>query len=370
MSAAGAGDVWAVGAVSSPTSSDVIRTALVDHFDGTSWQVVTTPTIPAAQFKDSNGVTLSGVAAVSHDDVWAVGSYATPAPGSQFVSWSQTLVEHWDGTAWRTVPAPDLTAQDELRAIAVVRPDDIWAVGDATYEISEPPTPGLPNQPISSEGLIEPLAEHWDGSRWSIVPVPPVGVDPGDVAGVLARARDNSLTFGIFSAVRAVSAKDVWAVGDLSGGNNPQRPDTTFVDHWDGTSWSNVAVPDQPVAELGHNASDDLYAVDGSATTGLWAVGAAAPLGTLTLRRAGSSWTIVPSPQTGYRGYFGNVAVIGPSNVWAAGDSIAHWDGHTWTDIPTVNGTSVGPLEGMAAVSANDLWFAGATSFIHYTCGT
>jgi len=39
---------------------------------------------------------LTGAAAVSPTDAWAVGSYGT----------FKTLILHWDGTAWAKVPSP------------------------------------------------------------------------------------------------------------------------------------------------------------------------------------------------------------------------------------------------------------------------
>jgi hypothetical protein len=44
--------------------------------------------------------TLAGIAVVSTCDVWAVGSH------SQGGTDSATLAEHWTGTSWATVPSP------------------------------------------------------------------------------------------------------------------------------------------------------------------------------------------------------------------------------------------------------------------------
>jgi hypothetical protein len=45
---------------------------------------------------------LNGVTVLSADDAWAVGSYATD--GDAFTA---TLIEHWDGSAWRVVASPN-----------------------------------------------------------------------------------------------------------------------------------------------------------------------------------------------------------------------------------------------------------------------
>jgi len=80
------------------------------------------------------------VAALSPTDVWAVG-YAT-SPGSR-----GALVEHWDSTRWRIVPAPREGAVDQRIAPVFRR-----AI-----------------QMFSSGNVASSLVRHWDGRHWSIV---------------------------------------------------------------------------------------------------------------------------------------------------------------------------------------------------------
>lgn len=75
----------------------------------------------------SYGNQLLGVAAASASDAWAVGDYADTG-GSQ-----QTLIGHLDETAWRQVSSPDPggSANDnELSGVAASSATNIWAVGD------------------------------------------------------------------------------------------------------------------------------------------------------------------------------------------------------------------------------------------------
>jgi hypothetical protein len=83
-------DVWAVGSIGSGTLK---VQPLVEHFNGTTWSVVPTPTAP-------NGSTLNGVAGVAASDVWAVGTSGSAT--------SPPLVEHWNGTSWSIVSTPTL----------------------------------------------------------------------------------------------------------------------------------------------------------------------------------------------------------------------------------------------------------------------
>src|SRR5436190_18628615 len=101
-----------------------------------------------------------------------------------------------DGS-WSIVPSPNAVQSDNiLRAVATIGPSDVWAVGLQ-----------LPH------GLAEPLAEHWNGTQWTIVPTPPVG--EADLLGVTA-----------------ISSSDVWAVG-----SRRVIPATPVTFHWDGSTW-------------------------------------------------------------------------------------------------------------------------------------
>jgi hypothetical protein len=129
---------------------------------------------------------------------------------------------------------------NSLRDVAVTATDDAWAVGS-----------------FEEEGLVRvepttyrPLALHWDGSRWSVVPLPDVG--QGELDGVAAVDRD-----------------DAWAVGQTmtrSGGDVAVRP---LLLHWDGGNWTRVAAPTDGDASL--------YAVTAIPGGGLWAVGTQGP---------------------------------------------------------------------------------------------
>jgi hypothetical protein len=112
VAATGASDIWAVGRTSAST--------LIEHWNGAGWSVVAGAAVPQSSV-------LNAVSAISPTDVWAVGS--KPAPTGA----SATLVEHWDGMVWKAVPSPNLSTEygsaNVLRSIAAVSPNDVWAVG-------------------------------------------------------------------------------------------------------------------------------------------------------------------------------------------------------------------------------------------------
>src|SRR5262249_52879442 len=124
-------------------------------------------------------------------------------------SGDQALIEHWDGRAWSLVPSPPSGAPDtSLAGLAVIAPQDIWAVG-TTYTLGKGAT----------------LVEHWDGRAWTIVPAPNPGMLGSDLSSVAAAGSD-----------------DVWAVGTTT---NQGGPIQTLVEHWDGATWQVVPSPNR-----------------------------------------------------------------------------------------------------------------------------
>ncbi len=107
-------NVWAVGA----TDVGPTRT-LIEHWDGTSWSVVASP--------NSSGTSnvLIGVAAVSANDILAVGTFQDPATGFQ-----RTLTEHWNGTSWSVVASPNSGAgHNALNGVTALSDGTVVAVG-------------------------------------------------------------------------------------------------------------------------------------------------------------------------------------------------------------------------------------------------
>src|SRR5690349_24760771 len=65
---------------------------------------------------------IRAVAAVSTDDLWAVGFYNN-------ASSAQTLIEHWDGSAWSVVRSPNVGSDNYLEEVDALAANDVWAVG-------------------------------------------------------------------------------------------------------------------------------------------------------------------------------------------------------------------------------------------------
>jgi len=132
LSATSATDVWAAGSYAGGTAAAPVNQTLLEHYDGTAWTIVTSPdTSPTA------GNILTSISADSTTDVWAVGSYVGGTAAAPVL---QTLIEHYDGTAWTIASSPNVgtSVPNSLGGAVAISPTVLWAVGS-----SSPGTPAL-----------------------------------------------------------------------------------------------------------------------------------------------------------------------------------------------------------------------------------
>lgn len=233
---------------------------------------------------------------------------------------------------------------------------------------------------------------HWDGSTWNVALTDTTWMDavhaagPGDVWAVGPSGRilhwdgaawaavPSSVPSGltIFSLVDIDSSgpDDVWAIGSALRGTFVTVP---LIEHWDGTRWS-VVYDDQ----IGSDYFSQLTTVSARAADDVWAVGMSTngPMNhTLTMHWDGTSWSVVPSVDPDPRNnQLGSVTAVSATDAWAVGWSgtdsilghtaehtlIEHWDGTAWHVVPSPSpGTYQNQLSGVAAVSSNDVWAVG-----------
>ena len=158
---------------------------LIEYWNGTSWSVVSSPS-PGGAFNE-----LRAVASVSANDVWAVGGFANLSGGEQ------TLIEQWNGTSWSIVPSPGPgTQNNELAGVTVVAPNDVWGVGEFT------PTGGAQ----------QTLIEQWNGTSWSVVSSP---------------SPSSSFNF-LDAATSDKSSGQAWAVGYFENASSAFQTLTEF----------------------------------------------------------------------------------------------------------------------------------------------
>jgi hypothetical protein len=237
---------------------------------------------------------------------------------------------------WALQSAPALGSGDNTYgAVAAVSRTDVWAVGNF-----------LPDTPTSNQDATLATAAHFDGSRWTQTPVPDAGPNFNTLFGV------------------AATPGRAWAVGVALDKSYHAR---SLIEAWDGSAWHIAATPKL------NTERDTLYSAAAVSATDVWAVGDQqsqdGTYGTLIEHWDGKSWSAVPSPDPGASGnHLYGVAAAGPRDIWAVGqrngqDSdaplVEHWNGHGWTvvDVPTAGLTS-GLLQGVA-VHGSEVWAVG-----------
>jgi hypothetical protein len=123
-----------------------------------------------------------------------------------------TLVESWNGTTWSAVPSPDEGTDNDLLSVSCARANSCQAVGWLDHGLNSTPQ--------------QPLAESWDGSTWSIVPMFGPSTTNAD----------------FLNSVSCSRVKRCLAVGlyDNSSAGVPA------IQMWNGNAWSEISgtVPD------------------------------------------------------------------------------------------------------------------------------
>jgi hypothetical protein len=323
VSASAANNVWAVGSYQSGNPINGPFKTLTERWNGSAWSFV-----PSANLGTEDA--LGGVAAISPTDVWAVGDFMP-----QLTSPQTAFIEHWNGHKWSVVPSPRPGQLSGLSSVRAVSANDVWAVG--LY--------------YNNAGNSQTMIEHWNGKKWRIVPSPSPGFSANGLGGLAV-----------------VSATDIWAAGAQSSdqGNSYQ----TLIERWDGTQWSVVPSP-SPGSYA--NALGGMTAVSAS---DVWAVGEYQNfqgnfvLRTLAEHWDGKNWKVVPTPDVGS---FGNilfdVSARAGTDVWAVGyyystpeltrTLIERWDGKRWNVVPSRNPSKEFNQLGSITKVSNTLWSVG-----------
>jgi hypothetical protein len=312
---------------------------------------------------------LRGVAAVNTSNAWAVGHL-------QDSTGQHELMEHWNGKNWQEVFLPPPIGTD-LFAITAVNASNIWAVGDqrtlhfdgvgwrsianpartgmydvasgldaAVYGLGESlPVSGIPpdDQPLPDDTLLVMTAKGWRSVSAIPKTVSPVECD------ISKDAEDLAIT----------AANDVWIVGSGTIGNTLTTCTTAL--HWNGSTCRSSAMP----AALG---LPRLFGVSSRSTNDVWAVGEVIKTdpsaghvdNSLVMHWNGATWSVVPSPDSRGEGYLKDVDATA-AGVWAVGTAmksptssesmlIKKWTGTSMADQPAEGF----PVVGLVGVTVGD----------------
>ncbi|MFK0263880.1 hypothetical protein ACIQU1_21460 [Streptomyces angustmyceticus] len=156
------GKAWTVGRAMDRSVKDGVPA--IQSWDGTSWHRQPLPDVGKGE--------LSSVTAVAPDDIWAAGAaYATDAASPQ-----TALLLHWDGTSWQRVTAPGpRESHNWIGGITAFAADDVWAVGGSTSGSTERPlavhwngrTWTTAKTPDVADGRLRAVGTSGDGTLWA-----------------------------------------------------------------------------------------------------------------------------------------------------------------------------------------------------------
>jgi hypothetical protein len=283
---------------------------LIEHWDGLKWRTVSSTAVP------QSNEALTGVSSTGPDNAWAVGWQDPYGTGR-----IHALLMHWDGHSWTIAEGP--TGAGIVSAVDARTADDVWAVGAGLFE-------------------------HFDGKQWSVVKAPRPDVHP--------------------MAVTALTADDAWAVGSRPEKGPGYRSSKPYVAHWNGSAWSRVKIP--------HLAFEGrLSAVSAVSATDIWAVGSIgrSPASPYALHYDGASWKRVSIPGTSQGSALSGLTTISSTDVWAVGSQdgalrsgfavlrsfTEHWDGSTWSVVESRNDSRQDNYLVAAAASGGQVWALG-----------
>jgi hypothetical protein len=331
-------DIWAVGD-RLPDSRHVFP--LLEHWDGRQW------TYSAGASLSGRQAYLTSVAALSADDAWTVGYFASvganpPTP----------LIEHWNGRSWSLQPTHALarlkTALPQtLTSVTAIAPGDVWVLG----------TPGSDSSDVYL---------HWNGTTWRVLRGPQISPHFGTAA---------------MQMIAADHRGHLWAAGGwMRGYGEGAVPGGGTIERWNGRQWqvNRLTAWRKPLTWLYPVARDDVWAITGGnfTTAGTYGI---SPI--QVLHWNGKTWKVQLSLGNTSSADLTGVAAASADDAYVTGHYattkhpfIKHWDGTRWRNIPLgptrqmhglgsvgVTVTSDGSIaaldaEGLTA-QANLLWF-------------
>jgi hypothetical protein len=202
-------------------------------------------------------------------------------------------------------------------------------------------------------------------TTWSVAHPPYTAVD--------------NVPYAPLNAITAISSTNAWAVGQNSG--------TPLIDHYNGSSWSQSALPSGPCSVF--EADCNLTGVSGISASNVIAIGNGTiptssgwQVETLAYRYNGSAWSQLTVPSSLPDSAMEHIQAFSATDAWAVGTApnatdtgstvaAVNWNGTTWTQVATPFSTTVNlTVNAISGDSASDIWVVGETATRGYTGGT
>jgi hypothetical protein len=259
----------------------------------------------------------------------------------------------------------DATHHPGVSSLAAVSAKNVWAAGYWTDPL---------------QGLEHPLAFHWNGKSWLLIPRPGFGpiTAVGRTVWLVGKRNDRAYSArwngrrwlvvrtpggknSYLAAAAIVSARDVWAVGQSATG--------PLLLHWNGKSWARAAGP----PEFGGPDASYQAVARIPGTSGFWIFGENAGTDALLASRwDGSSWHTytIPISANGWATTGTELAADSASSAWI-GISVRiadgkyqpwmiHWDGSNWSHVAAPNPGGNGQISGVSAGNPSTAWAIGS----------
>lgn len=320
----GTSNCWAVGDYG---ENDVLYSSLAERWNGARWRVWKSP-------NPTNATALTGVTCVTASDCWAVG-FASSGPPSDNDS---PVAEYWDGHDWQASTPLSPSAFSSFDAVACSSRTSCWDVGSSSglalierwvlvthtgpeWLVDVTPNPaGAERSSLdsvscvsssdcwavgyytTSSGVDATLAEHWNGSGWSLKAMPhPSKSSDSFIDGIACTRRTNC-----------------WAIGYYTTSSDL---DKTLAEHWNGTKWQVKPTPNPSRSRLGV-----LNGVACNGPTNCTAIGYSgrgSDIVTLAEQWNGTKWQVRRTPDRSgpTLSELNGIACLGSSECWAVGDS-------------------------------------------------
>jgi hypothetical protein len=383
--------------------------AIAEVWDGTSW---TQQTVPHPTGADESQ--LNEVSCTSPSTCEAVGEFLANSVDVPFAA-------EWDGSSWnvQTTPTPMGSASGQLNAVSCLSATECEAVGFATagstgVTLAEawdgqnwtvqatPNTAGSPSSlagvsctsPTACMAVGTPSAERWNGRSWKLVTIAqPQGATSVELNRVSCTDRNHCMAVGayssdqIFQATVAeqwngttwqVQATPITTVNDFNflldvsctrtssctavgEAHDPVgQHDVALVEDWS-LRWQ----PQAPATPAG-SAASDLAKVSCASSSACVSVGTVELSGStfepLTEIWNGQAWTQQPTPNPAGSN-LAAVSCTAANSCTAVGDFLSngvvqtlaeHWDGSNWTvqQTPSPAGATRSFLLGVSCTSA------------------
>jgi hypothetical protein len=321
-------DVWAVGGAEGGYSSPVVFRPVIVHWDG--------HTIGIERFRWKKAA-LAGISGTGPADIWAVGTIR-----------GQPLIVHWDGRSWRRAAVPRRRiGSGWLADVTAVSPTNAWAVGGG--------------------GLgYRPLIMHWNGVRWRALDLRAVA--PSDA---------------VLNSIDSDHRGRVWAAGADYQHAPVSFGFTDLVMRVEHGRWQQVDSPLERKAGSGPMADALAIGLSGDVWTANSDFSGNGPY--FIRWPNGNAADGAESDALNLQPNIYDLAAVSPADAWAVGDLdyrqihhnivhaqsplVLHWDGRRWRVQPTpFQHLKNLALAGIDAVSANDIWAVGHHVIVRYSC--